>query len=239
MSTLKSISPLAKKSHYLANTSGWSHLVWVLTAAVGSMMVAAVFAGLLQLPRNVYLIPYVVLMGAFLYSYVRWAEVDLRQHVREHRLWGLFAGVLLSIFTVQTVLMQPRSPMPQGGELLLALAWLGVIYGAMDGLLLSVLPVYATRQACTLLGWTERWPGRLAAAVLALLASMLVIGAYHLGYPEFRGPQVLLIMAGVGVQTLGYIVTHSPIAPLISHIAMHVTAVLYGLQTVSQLPPHY
>jgi membrane protease YdiL (CAAX protease family) len=109
----------------------------------------------------------------------------------------------------------------------------------MDGLLLSVLPVYAAWRGCTLLGWTERWPGRIGAAVLALLVSMLVIGVYHLGYPEFRGPQVLMVMAGVGVQTLGYIITRSPIAPVISHVAMHVAAVLYGLHSVSQLPPHY
>lgn len=239
MSTLRTISPEAKNSHYLDNRLWWSHLVWVLAAAALGMAVATFFAGLLQLPRNIYLIPYVTFVGAFLYSYIQWAEVDVRNQLRQHWLWGLLAGVLLSVYTVQTVLMQPRSPMPQGGELFFAVAWLGLIYGAMDGLLLSVLPVYATWQGCMLLGWTGRWPGRLAAAVLSLLASMLVIGVYHLGYPEFRGPQVLIVMLGVGAQTLGYIVTHSPIAPVISHIAMHVAAVLYGLQSVSQLPPHY
>jgi hypothetical protein len=29
------------------------------------------------------------------------------------------------------------------------------------------------------------------------------------------------------------------LAPVLSHIAMHVAAVLYGLQSAMQLPPHY
>jgi len=39
--------------------------------------------------------------------------------------------------------------------------------------------------------------------------------------------------------SLAYIITGSPISALISHIAMHIAAVLYGLQTAIQLPPHY
>jgi len=96
-------------------------------------------------------------------------------------------GALVSLFTVKTVLMQPASPTPQGLELGFDLVWLGLIYGSMDGLVLSVMPVYATWQALTMLGWTKRWPGRLATGVLAILASMLVIGLYHLGYPSSGG----------------------------------------------------
>ena len=66
-----------------------------------------------------------------------------------------------------------------------------------------------------------------------------MIALYHLGYPEFRGPQVLVIIVGVGAQCLGYLLSCSPLAPVISHIAMHVAAVLYGIASVSQLPPHY
>jgi hypothetical protein len=117
--------------------------------------------------------------------------------------------------------------------------WLGLIYGAVDALLLSVLPVYATWRAMSLLGWTQHWYGKVAVGALALVASMLVIESYHLGYPEFRGPQVLLVVVGVGVQSLGYLLSRSPLAPVVSHVAMHVAAVLYSIATVSQLPPHY
>ena len=50
---------------------------------------------------------------------------------------------------------------------------------------------------------------------------------------------MLVIIAGVSGQSLFYLLSRSLLAPIISHVAMHVTAVLVGLQTFSQLPPHY
>jgi hypothetical protein len=105
--------------------------------------------------------------------------------------------------------------------------------------LLSVIPVLATWQAGSQLGWTDSWPGKLAVGVTALVASILVTLAYHLGYPEFRGPQVRAPMLGVGMMSLGYLLTTNPIAVVVSHIAMHIAAVMHGPATTTQLPPHY
>jgi hypothetical protein len=55
------------------------------------------------------------------------------------------------------------------------------------------------------------------------------------GYPEFRSAYVLAIVG----QSLFYLLSRSALAPLISHVAMHITAVLVGVHTFSQLPPHY
>ena len=239
MNTLRSNLLTVGKVHESARTTWWGHLQWVAVMAIVGLAVPVVFVGVFQLPRNIYLVFYFGLMGAFLYGYVRWNALDLKKLFREHWGWGLVGGVLVSFFTVKTVLMQPASPTPQGLELGFDLAWLGLIYGSMDGLVLSVVPVYATWQALTMLGWTKRWPGRLATGVLAILASMLVIGLYHLGYPEFRGPQVLIVIVGVSAQSLAYLLTRSPLTPVICHIAMHIAAVLYGINSVSQLPPHY
>ena len=241
MSTLQHNVPLTGRAARTLPVTWWSHLLWVAGAGILGMAVAALFAGVFQLARPLYLVAYVAVVGAFLYAYVRWSGADLRREFGQHWVWGLVGGAIASFLIVQATLGQPapRSAMPQGGELLFDLAWLGLLYGLVDGLLLSVLPVYATWQALTLLGWTERWPGRIAAGVLALLASVLVIGLYHWGYPEFRSAYVLVIMAGVGMQSLFYLLSRSPLAPLISHVAMHITAVLVGIQTFSQLPPHY
>jgi hypothetical protein len=239
VSTLESKLPLAGNAARPVPMTWWGHLLWIAAAGVFGMAVAAVFAGLLQLPRNLYLVFYYGLIGAFLYGYARWGGVNLVKLFSEHWLWGIIGGTMISFFTVQTVLLQPASPAPQGLELGFDLIWLGLVYGAVDALLLSVLPIYATWQALTMRGWTEHWPGRIAASVLAILASMLVIGLYHLGYPEFRGPQVLVVIAGVAVQSLVYLLARSPLAPVISHVAMHLAAVLYGISSVSQLPPHY
>jgi hypothetical protein len=44
---------------------------------------------------------------------------------------------------------------------------------------------------------------------------------------------------GNGVISLAYLLTTNPLAALLSHVAMHVTAVLHGLNSAVQLPPHY
>jgi len=217
----------------------WNHLAWALSAGLFGFVVAAVFAGVLQLPRNVYLIPYFLLVSILLYEYVRWSRVNVIEALRHHLVWGLVGAVVVGFFTVQTVLIQPASPPPQGVEFAFDLVWLGIVYGTMDGLLLSVLPVCATWRAMEIKGWTERWRGRIAIGAFALAISMIVILLYHLGYPECRGPQVLMITVGVSVMSLAYLITRNPLAPILAHVGMHIAAVLHGLNTVSQLPPHY
>ena len=103
-----------------------------------------------------------------------------------------------------------------------------------------MLPVLATWQAFSALGWTNSLPGKIAVGAIALAASLLVTIAYHFGYPEYRvsggvmGPSI-----GNGVMSLGYILSNNPIAAVFSHIAMHIAGVLHGPATVMQLPPHY
>jgi hypothetical protein len=38
--------------------------------------------------------------------------------------------------------------------------------------------------------------------------------------------------------TLTYLLTGSPVAPIVSHVMMHVAAVMHGMATTMQLPPH-
>ena len=239
MNTLNHELTGSPKRQALAEGVWWGHLLWVLAGAVLGFGIAAVFAGLLHLSRHLYLIPYVVLVIAFLYGYARWSKLALGQCILYRWGWGVVGGVLVGIFAVQSVVRQPLSSTPEGVELVIDLLWLGVVYGTVDGLLLSVLPVFAVWNALTRQGWTVHWPGRIGTGLLALLASMLVIAVYHLGYPEFRGHQVMFPVFGVSMMSLAYIATGNPISALISHIAMHITAVLYGLQTAMQLPPHY
>lgn len=239
MNTLQNTLSMSAQPSRQAQTTWWGHLLWILAAAVAGWAMTAIFASLFQLARPVFLIPYVVLTSLFLLGYLRWSGFDWRSHLIHDWIWGVAGALAAGGFVVFNVLQQPRSPMPQGTELLFNLLWLGLAYGLVDGLLLSVLPIVATWQACRLLGWTERWPSRIASGLLALLASLLVTATYHLGYPEFQGAAVLLPMLGVGVMSVAYLLTRNPLAPVLSHIAMHVAAVLFGLSTAVQLPPHY
>jgi hypothetical protein len=221
------------------NELWYIHLGWVVAAALLGYALSKIFAGALHLPRNLFLIPYIGMSGLFFYAYIRWSGIAFSALIRHNWVWGLAGAVVLALFTVKNVLSQPVSPRAKGFPLFFDLLWSGAAYGLMDALLLTVLPVFATWQAFTLLNWTATWPGKILVGALALLASVLVTVAYHRGYPEYRGAGLSGPVIGNSTMTLGYLLTTNPLAAILSHIAMHIAAVLRGPAHVMQLPPHY
>lgn len=217
----------------------YAYLGWIAAAAVFGFAISFVFARGLRLPRNIYLIPYIGFTSLFLYAYTRWSELSIGDLLRHYWVWGVIGGGLLAVFTVKNILSQPASARARGFALGFDLLWSGMIYGLIDALLLSVLPVLASWQAFTLLNWTTSWPGKILVGILAVLASLLVTVAYHLGYPEYRGKGLFGPVLGNTTMTVGYLVTNNPLAAILSHIAMHIAGVLRGPASVMQLPPHY
>jgi hypothetical protein len=220
------------------NKLWYAQIGWVVAAGALGFALSMIFAGLLRLPRNLYLIPYIGIAGLFFYAYVRWSGLTISELIRHNWVWGLVGAIVLALFTVKNILSQPVSPRSSGLPLLLDLIWSGVAYGLMDALLLTVLPVFATWQAFTLLNWTSSLPGKILVGAIALLASVLVTAAYHFGYPEYRAAGMVGPVIGNTAMTLGYLLTNNPLAAVFSHIAMHIAAVLHGPASVMQLPPH-
>ena len=218
----------------------WSYLMWIPAAAMLGFAIAGIFSGWLRLPRSIFLIPYVVLTGLFLYAYRQWSGVSVAELLRHNWIWGVIGAVLVGLFLIRNILSQPTSPHTTGLSLVFDLLWSGIVYGGMDALLLSVLPVLATWQAFSTLGWTAGWPGKILVGVIAFLLSLFVTASYHLGFPEYRrtggivGPTI-----GNGVMSLGYLLTNNPLTAIFSHMAMHIAGVLHGPASVVQLPPHY
>jgi hypothetical protein len=204
-----------------------------------TFVISAVFAGALQLTRSLFLVPYVGAGALFLALYVRAQALDPRALVREHWVRGAIGALLVSIILVQNVRSQPGSSRGDGLELVFQLLWFGVAYGAMDGLLLSVLPVVAVERTFENGASGRTWPARRAIDALALAASVTIAVVYHLGYPEFRSAAIVSAIVGNGLITLSYLVTRNPVAPVLAHVIMHVAAVLHGPASTVQLPPHY
>jgi hypothetical protein len=218
----------------------WSYLVWIPAAAILGYGIAAIFSGWLHLPRNLFLVPYVILSGLFLYAFKQWSGVSLSELVRQNWIWGLIGAILLGLFLVRNVLSQPASPRSTGLSLVFDLLWSGIVYGGMDALFLSVLPVLAARQAFTALGWTVNMPGKIVVGAIALLLSLFVTPSYHWGFAEYQVPGGLAgPNVGNGVMSLGYLLTSNPLTAVFSHMIMHISGVLHGPASVMQLPPHY
>jgi hypothetical protein len=215
------------------------YLAWVVAAGLLGFFVAAVFSRWLHMPRSWYLLPYVIVTSAFAWLYFQWSQTPLLDLFQNNLIWGIVGAIVIGMFVVKNVLSQPASPHPGGGRLAWDVIWLGGVYGFMDALLLSVIPVLATWQALSELGWTTVWTGQIVAGIVCLVASLLVTGAYHRGYAEYAGKRVIAPIIGNGVMSLGYVITANPIAAIASHMAMHVAGVMHGPETTAQLPPHY
>jgi hypothetical protein len=217
----------------------WQHLLWIVAAGVIGFVVATIFAGQLQLSRRWFLVPHLLLSGGLVVAYFWWSGIDLVALIQRHWIWGIIGAVAAGAFLVANVLSQPVSARNSGAALLFDLFWLGGVYGLLDAMFLSVLPIVAAWQAFAALGWTDNWPGRIGVGALAFLFSLVVTAAYHLGFPEFAGSRVGGPIIGNGVSSLAAIVTANPLGAMLSHLAMHVAAVLQGPATTIQLPPHY
>lgn len=209
---------------------------WLAAAAVLGFAIPAVFSGLLGLERDVYLLVYVPVIGGVTTAYVRSAAP--REWTRLHERWlrGAVVGLLAGTLLVLSVLRQPAGARGEGAVFVFDLAWSGLAYGLVDTLLLTVVPVAAVFGA---VGGGSRSHGKVAAiGAVALAASLAVTALYHLGYEEFRGAALVGPLIGNAVVTLAYLLARSPVAPVVAHVAMHVAAVVHGLEAAVQLPPH-
>mgnify|MGYP001096186588 CR=1 FL=1 len=220
-------------------TAFWMNMMWVAAAALLGFVVSALFAGKLRLPRSAFLLAYVPLAGGLVVWFGVCSRLDVLGTFASGWIWGTVGAVIVGTIAVRNVLRQEGSPRRKGAGVMLDIVWPGALYGLVDALLLSVLPVIAVRQALAPFTWTSGWIGQAGVGASALIASVVVTVAYHVGYPEFRNSQVWWTVLGNGLMTIAYLATGNPLAAILPHIAMHIAAMLHGRETTLQLPPHY
>jgi hypothetical protein len=217
-----------------ALSPGWR---WVLAASLAGFLSSFVVADVLALPRWAFVAAWVLAGCAFVAFYATRERVDLRRQFARRWVAGTIGGAVVGALLVRQVLTQDASGRSRGLALAGELAGYGAVYGTVDALMLSVVPVlamYGARPARDL----QQPGGRLRWGLAALLASAVVTAAYHAGFAEFRGAALVQPLVGNAVITLAYLVTGSPVAPVLSHVMMHAAAVLHGMAATTQLPPH-
>jgi hypothetical protein len=209
---------------------------WIVVLAAAGFAMSWLGASVAHWDRDALVLVYAVVAGLLVFSYFRSTGVDFRQSLARRWQRGVMVGLAIGALLANNVMAQPASPEPHGVQLAWAILWLGVIYGVVDALLLNVMPVWIVYA-----GWDAGGKIRpvLSRAALALGASLLVAAMYHLGYEEFQGPALMQPLIGNGLITLAFLLTGSPTASIIAHVIMHTAAVLHGMETTVQLPPHY
>jgi hypothetical protein len=220
------------------STMAWGGaLAWFGVIVIASFLVTWVLTDLFTVGRTWYVGLLAVMTGGVTYGYLAWSGTDGLGFVRTHWAWGLLGAVLSGgITALGSRRMRgapaegPRHGLSRTGQVL----WEDIVYGASEGMLLSVLPVLTVWQALERLGWATGWTGNLGAGALALGASVVVIGVHHLGYREFRGRQLLYPVAGCLWFSLAYVLTASPLAATVGHMGLHAGI---GANRM-QLPPY-
>ena len=221
--------------------SWWMTLSAVGVIALAAFLVSWLLTDVARVPRPAYLGALMVATAALTWGYLAWTGTDATGFVVHHWGWGVLGAVAsgclgavaISAAARRRGLPRPARRRPAG--LTAALLWEGILYGAAEGLLLSVLPVLAAWQSFSLLGWTDTTLGSIGSGALALAASVLVIWVHHLGYREFRRTrEIVTPIVGCGVLSVAYLLTASPIAPVGGHVLLHAGMIGRGVP----MPPY-
>lgn len=216
-----------------------SQVWWLLGGLVLAFAVPFVLADLADVQRDVYYAIYVASVFAFVGLWAQQTQQPIRAFLTRRWLWAVPLGVLAGALLTFTVLREPSTPHPHGLTFVGAILWRGVVYGAADGVLLSVFPILAVFALFASKPLRERSKQAVAGiGALALVVSLLFTAVYHAGYPDFRGSKVKRPLTGDVIWSGPTLVTLSPLGTPIAHIATHVTAVVHSYHTDLFLPPH-
>jgi len=209
------------------NTDLAGNLLWFVAVAIVAFLVSWLLTDRMGFHRTFYVGALAVVTGAITAGYLFWSGLGV-EFWTNNWAWGLVgAGVAATFLTLLLSRMIVASSHPKADGLALV-AWDAVVYGAAEGLLLSVLPAVIVWQ-----GAMGQDVGAIGSGALALAASIVVIAVHHLGYSDFRGKKMRQALIGCVPLTLAYLLTGSPIAAMGAHMVLHYVAMRRGME----LPP--
>jgi hypothetical protein len=215
------------------------HMRWLTGGLALGFLVPFVLADRLAIPRDLYYGIYAAVVTAFFALWARSTGQSIAPLVRRRFALAVALGVLFALLLAAMVVrVDEPTARPGGIELIGAVLWRGVLYGATDGLLLSAFPILVVFAAFAGSAVREWFAGRMLVVMTALLASLAMTAAYHLGYGDFRSGKVRSPIAGDVAWSVPTLATLNPIGAPIAHIGVHVAAVLHSYETELFLPPH-
>jgi hypothetical protein len=212
------------------------HLIWILFGAIIGFVSAFIFGDLLTLPLDLYYLIYFGIITIFFTLYVKKNKLNLKVWFSRRLLWGILVGMIFSIIMIQNVISRPETVKLEGPYLIWSIIWRGLIYGAIDGLLLTVFPWIVTWRAFKA---EEKTLGKkILICLLAWILILFMTTAYHLGYSDFRSVKVIQANIGNTIMSIPTFLSANPIATPITHAAMHIASVIHSPKTKLFLPPH-
>ncbi|MGZ4615892.1 MAG: hypothetical protein ACXV4A_10040 [Actinomycetes bacterium] len=193
----------------------------------------------LGLQHDLYYLVYFTFVLGYLGWFATRSGVAWREVLRRNLWWSLGVGLLVAFAVVRQVMSQDGTSHPSGVFFGFELVWRGVVYGAVDALILCVFP--AVVAYLVLRGDRRGFPRKAAFAGLVLVLSLVVSTTYHLGYSTYRGGELAKPLIGTVMWDLPAVLTGNPAGALLAHPAVHTAAVVHqyygGENTNHFLPP--
>lgn len=213
-----------------------SHLKWIVLGAIVGFGASFVFGDLITLPLDLYYLIYFGIIISFFRIYIKKTQLNLKEWFSRRLAWGILLGLIFGALMVQNVLSRPATEKFTGPYLVWLILWRGLIYGAIDGLLLSVFPWMVTWRAFDI----EKKPlgKKIAFGLLAWLFILVLTTAYHLGYADFRSKKIIEPNIGNTIISVPTLVSGNPVGSPMVHAIMHITAIIHSPKTDLFLPPH-
>jgi hypothetical protein len=212
------------------------HLLWIIYGIVVSFLTSFIFGDLLILPLDIYYLIYFAIITGFVILYAKATDLSLREWLSRKLIWGVILGLAFAIFMIQNVLSRPETEKLSGSYLVWSIFWRGLVYGAIDGILLYAFPWLVTWRAFRL---KEKSLGKkIGFSILAWVFILLITTTYHLGYSDFRSEKIIQPNIGSTIMSVPTLLSTNPVSSVITHVAMHITAVIHSPKTPLFLPPH-
>jgi hypothetical protein len=218
---------------------GVLQLRWLAGGLALGFFVPFLFADLLDMQRDLYYGVYAVSVVGFFMLWARATGQSLAEMVGRRRLLAVALGLgCAAVLALMVLRVEDATARPDNLTVAGAVLWRGVVYGATDGLLLSAFPILAVFAAFAGTRLRKETRGKLLIGCIAILASLAMTAAYHVGYSAFRSSQLRSPMTGDVAWSIPTLVTLNPIGAPIAHIGLHTSAVLHSYKTDLFLPPH-
>jgi hypothetical protein len=234
MASVAMARPVRPPLHATLSRTERHHLTqWYLAWALIVFAVPLIGAGLLELHHDLYLLVYFTVVGTFLASFVAHTRLDWRGWLRARLWWSVAAGAAVGIAIVRNVMNEASMVHPSGGFYWFELAWRGLVYGTVDALSLFVFPATV---AYLLLRDSDR-RRRLRFAGMTVVLTMGITAAYHLGYPQFRGSDLVQPEIGALIATIPTALTGNPVGAIVAHATYHVGSNVHTYGSAIYLPP--
>jgi hypothetical protein len=198
---------------------------WLLGGAAVTFATSLLASDAAGLQHDLYLLLYLTFALGYLAWFATRSGLAWRRLLRTNLWWSLGVGVLVGAAVVRQVMSQAGTGHPKGGYFAFELLWRGLAYGAVDALVLAVLP--ALVAYLVLRGDRRGALRKLAYAGLVVVLSLGVSAAYHAGYSTYRGDTMAKPLTGTVLWDLPAALTGNPAGAVVAHAAVHLTATVH------------